>query len=79
MLLVLSNGTYEISEEAAATLTDALENRLTTVAIELDIFDEGNPCRTVLATNHIVAIIDYRRPTAEIVGIASGKVRSLTF
>ncbi len=47
------------------------------VSIQLDIFDEGNPCPTTLAIRHVVAIIDYRRPEAHIAGIASGKVRSI--
>lgn len=77
MLLVLTNGTYDISQEAADEISARLADEAAVVSIELDIFEEGNPSKTMLAMRHVVALIDYRRPDAHLAGMASGKVRSI--
>jgi hypothetical protein len=77
LLLVLTNGTYDISQDTADNISDAMKQRETVVSIPLDIFDEGHSSMATLAIAHVVALIDYRRPDAHLVGLASGKVRSL--
>jgi hypothetical protein len=77
LLLILTNGNYDISDATADRIKQALVSRDPVVEIALDLFDEGNPSMTVLAVRHVVALIDYRRPQAHLLGVASGKVTSL--
>jgi hypothetical protein len=78
LLLVLSNGNYDISKETADKIKSAVREGAPCVDVELDIFDEANPSPTFLAVAQVVAIVDYRRPDSLINAIAAGKVRSLT-
>lgn len=77
MLLILTNGNYDIPEATAQRIELALTANELVVEIDLDLFGEANPSPTVLALRHVVAIVDYRRPEAHIAGLAAGKVRSL--
>ena len=78
MLLVLTNGTYDIDAETASRLRCALENDERTLEIRLDLFSEGSYSETTLAVRHVVAIMDYHRPEAALRAVASGKIRSLS-
>jgi len=75
ILLVLTNGNYDIDEEAAARVHAALSEEHVYVNLDIDLFSEGTRSASTIAVRHIVALIEYERPN--LAGWSSGKIRAL--
>jgi hypothetical protein len=80
-VLVLTHGAHGINAATARILTKALEDRIATVDIMVDLHGDGiRETEVRIVTAHVVMLIPdtcLSKNDAELFGILSGKIRRL--
>jgi len=76
--LVLTQGVHVVRNDVARAILTAIEAGSRTVDVDIDLFGGPNSSRrTTIVTAHVVALIEAKPNTRDVISASNGKVQSI--
>ncbi|MDB5095029.1 MAG: hypothetical protein JWO85_3130 [Candidatus Eremiobacteraeota bacterium] len=76
--LILTQGVHVVRSEVAQAIRIAIESGERLVDVDIDLFGGPNSSRrTSIVTAHVVALVEAKQSTHDVVAASGGKVRTI--